>query len=227
MKRKLTRRDFAKLAAGGAVAGLGLSGWLRRAIAMARRPEFQGVHKLSGDVRVNGKTATIGTLVNVGDTVTTGPDGFVVFVAGLDAFLLRENGRLVLGGEGALITRLRVQAGKLLSVFAPGKAPRRFETVTVVVGVRGTGLYIEAEKKRTYVCTCYGTSEISPTADPSAAETVTTRHHEAPRYVYLNGKNRQLIEKAPVVNHTDDELVMLEWLVGRRPPFDPNTGYSK
>jgi len=24
---------------------------------------------------------------------------------------------------------------------------------------------------------------------------------------------------APVINHTDDELIMLEGLVGRRPPF--------
>jgi hypothetical protein len=27
--------------------------------------------------------------------------------------------------------------------------------------------------------------------------------------------------KAPVVNHTDAELAMLESLVGRSPPFDP------
>jgi hypothetical protein len=225
VKRQLTRRDFARLAAGGAVAGLGLAGWLRQAMALGPRPEFQGVHKLRGDVRVNGKTAAIGTLVSAGDTVTTGSDGFVVFVVGLDAFLLRENGRLALGGEGGIVTRLKVQAGKLLSVFAPDKAPRRFETFTVVVGVRGTGLYIEAERDRTYVCTCYGTTELAPTADPRSAETITTRHHEAPRYVYLKNPGAGLIEKAPVINHTDDELSMLEWMVGRRPPFEPNFTY--
>jgi hypothetical protein len=31
-----------------------------------------------------------------------------------------------------------------------------------------------------------------------------------------------MIEKAPVVNHTDAELVLLESLVGRTVPFDPS-----
>jgi hypothetical protein len=222
-RRQFSRREFARLAAGGLVAGVGLAGWLRHAMALAPRPEFQGVHKLRGDVRVNSKSAVIGTPVNAGDTVTTGADSFVVFVAGLDAFLLRENGRLALSGEGNLITRLAVRAGKLLSVFAPDKAPRRFETATVVVGVRGTGLYLEAEPERTYVCTCYGTTNLSPTTSPGTSETITTRHHEAPRYVNLMDTGAGLIEKAKVINHTDDELYMLEWLVGRRPPFE---GYS-
>jgi hypothetical protein len=30
-----------------------------------------------------------------------------------------------------------------------------------------------------------------------------------------------MIEKAPVINHTDAELVLLESLVGRKVPFDP------
>ena len=29
----------------------------------------------------------------------------------------------------------------------------------------------------------------------------------------------QMLMGAPVINHTDDELIMLEGLVGRRPPF--------
>jgi hypothetical protein len=226
VKRILTRRDFVRLAGGASVAGLGLTGWLRHAMALGPRPEFQGIHKLRGDVRVNGKSAVIGTPVNAGDTVTTGADSFAVFVAGLDAFLLRENGRLTLGGEGNLITRLAVRAGKLLSVFAPDKASRRFETTTVVVGVRGTGLYIEAEAERTYVCTCYGTTELAPVTRPAAGETITTRHHEAPRYVYLKDTGAGLIEKAKVINHTDDELYMLEWLVGRRPPFEGYSSYT-
>jgi hypothetical protein len=32
-----------------------------------------------------------------------------------------------------------------------------------------------------------------------------------------------MIEKAPVVNHTDAELVLLESLVGREVPFDPKS----
>jgi hypothetical protein len=33
----------------------------------------------------------------------------------------------------------------------------------------------------------------------------------------------RMIERAPVINHTDAELMMLEGLVGRSVPFDPAT----
>jgi hypothetical protein len=33
-----------------------------------------------------------------------------------------------------------------------------------------------------------------------------------------------LIEQAPVINHTDDELIMLELLVWRQPPFVEENG---
>ena len=43
--------------------------------------------------------------------------------------------------------------------------------------------------------------------------------HEAPRYI--TGGRVPRIEKAPVLNHTDAELDMLEALVGRETPFEP------
>ncbi len=87
-----------------------------------------------------------------------------------------------------------------------------------MIGIRGTAGYIEVERDRTYVCICYGAADLHAADDPAAAETVTTRHHDEPRYIYAGGLPR-LIETAPVVNHTDEELAMLEVLVGRQPPF--------
>jgi hypothetical protein len=49
---------------------------------------------------------------------------------------------------------------------------------------------------------------------------VRTKHHDQPRYIYPKGAPR-MIENAPVINHTDAELVMLEALVGRKVPFTP------
>ena len=51
-------------------------------------------------------------------------------------------------------------------------------------------------------------------------EDVKTRHHESPRYIYksVQGDGR-LIAGAPVINHTDEELILLESLVHRKPPF--------
>ena len=47
---------------------------------------------------------------------------------------------------------------------------------------------------------------------PDVTETVTTQHHDEPRYIYSGKKE---IENAPVINHTDKELIVLEKLLGR------------
>jgi hypothetical protein len=90
-------------------------------------------------------------------------------------------------------------------------------TSTATVGIRGTGLYVESAPTRSYVCTCYGISEIIANANPSSREIVETTHHDEPRFVYATGET--MIANATMQNHTDAELVMLEWLVGRNVPF--------
>ncbi len=217
--RRLNRREFLHLTAGmTGLTALLASHWSR---ASGSRPEFQGVHRLSGKVSINGQPAKVRMPVNAGDTVQTGADGMVIFVVGADAYLLRENSTLKVEGEPSLLQRLTLKTGKLLSVFAPKRAERRFQTTTATVGIRGTGLYIEADPDKTYVCTCYGTTQLAVADKPDIAETITTRHHEAPQYIYpaSSGRQKLIIKANKVINHTDDELIMLEWLVGRRPPF--------
>ena len=191
--------------------------WLRQALAAGSVEK--GVYRVRGDVRINGTPAKEGMDVKPGDVITTGPGSETVFVTGKDAFLIRANSRVVVEGAlGALaLTGLRVVTGALLSVFAPGE-PKTLRTATATIGIRGTAVYLEAEESRTYVCTCYGEAEIVSVADPSARETVRTTRHEQPRYVMGSGAP-QMLMGAPVVNHDDVELNMLESLVGRRTPF--------
>jgi len=187
----------------------------------------KGIHRLRGDVRVNGVPAKEGMDVKAGDVVTTGPGSEVIFVTGKDAFLVRANSRVeAQGTAGALaLAGLRVVTGAVLSVFSPGER-KTLSTPTATIGIRGTAVYLEAEEARTYVCTCYGEAEIVSAMDPAARETVRTQHHEQPRYVMGMGAP-QMIMGAPVVNHTDAELTMLENLVGRWPPFSPWPGESR
>ena len=205
----------------GTVASLGtaaLPGAVRHVLAMGERPAAPGLYRVEGDVRVNGRPAGAGRLIRPGDIVETGPRSQAVFVVGRDAYLLRAGSRLETVGREMLIDTLRVVTGRLLSVLGPGA--RRIQTPTATIGIRGTGIYVEAEPGRTYVCTCYGTADLQSTEKPDERETVTTTHHDQPRYVY--GKSMpsiRMIEGAPVINHTDAELTMLEALVGRRPPF--------
>jgi len=204
--------------------------WLKRALlggaamplllrdALAARKQSSGLVRMNGEVLINGIAARRGALVKPGDSVITGAGGSAVFVVGRDAFLLREGGELLTAGNRALIASLRLVTGKLLSVF--GHGPRRISTATATIGIRGTGIYIEAETERTYVCTCYGVVDIQANNMPEARETVHTTHHDAPRYIYAHGEMPiKMIEPAPVINHSDAELIMLEALVGRQPPF--------
>lgn len=200
--------------------GLGIAPLLvREALASAGRPIVPGFHQLEGEVRLNRQPARPGTAVNPGDVVTTGRDGRAVFVVERDAFLLRANSEVEIAASGAGIRTLRVLSGKLLSVF--GKGEKRFVLPTATLGIRGTAVYVEAEPVRSYICTCYGEAEIQALADPHVRETVRTRHHDAPRFVHAASRGA-LIQPAPVFNHSDAELIMLEALVGRVPPFyDP------
>jgi hypothetical protein len=220
---KATRRTWLKRMAAGSAA---------YALAMTRMRELlaadalaQGVARVRGDARINGVPAKRGMVVKQGDVVTTGPGGMLVTVVGRDAFLLRASTRVEFGGTvvDRGIDALRVITVALLSVFAPGER-KQIRTLTASIGIRGTGVYIEAEAARTYVCTCYGEAELVPVAEPAEAEIVRTFHHDQPRYIYPKGMPR-MIETAPVINHTDAELVMLESLVGRLPPFPPYPRY--
>jgi hypothetical protein len=191
--------------------------WLRNALAAGTVEK--GVYRVRGDVRVNGAPAREGMDVKAGDVITTGPRSDVIFVTGRDAFLVRADSRIeVEGALGALVlTGLRVVTGAILSVFTPGET-KTIRTATATIGIRGTAVYLEVEASRTYVCTCYGEADIASVADPRARETVRTTQHEQPRYVMGMGAP-QMLMGAPVVNHTDVELAMLENLVGRRTPF--------
>jgi hypothetical protein len=198
--------------------------WLRQALAAGAVEK--GVYRVRGDVRVNGTPAKEGMDVKAGDVVTTGAGSEVVFVTGKDAFLIRANSRVeAQGALGALVlSGLRLVTGAVLSVFSPGER-KTLKTATATIGIRGTAVYLEAEESRTYVCTCYGEADIESAMDPSARETVRTSHHEQPRYVMGMGAP-QMLMGAPVVNHSDAELTMLEALVGRRPPFLAQPGYQ-
>lgn len=216
MSEEQNRRAFLRAAiVASVVAPGGISALISRALAQGE--VNAGVHKFRGQVEINGQSAARGAAVKPGDTVTTGAKSYVTFVVGQDAFLLRGNSKLELEGSGFLVNLARIVTGKLLSVYGKG-TPRTLRGTTATIGIRGTGAYIEVSPERNYFCLCYGEAEIVPVADAGASETVKTIHHDAPRFIYAEGRSR-IIERAPVINHKDEELILLESLVGRVPPF--------
>ncbi len=217
----VTRRAWmARMAAGGAMAALEMA---RLRQALAADAVQQGIAQVRGEVRIGDVPARRGMEIKPGEVITTGRGAQLVFVVGRDAFMARSGSRIELSGAATetVVRGLRLVTGALLSVFDSSRE-RRIQTATSTIGIRGTGIYVEAQKMRTYACTCYGEAELVPVDAPQEAETVRTTHHDQPRYIYPKGMPR-MIERAPVINHTDAELILLESLVGRQVPFDPKT----
>ena len=217
-KFDLERRYWLERIAGGA---LGASVALATAPFMVRQALAadalaEGIYRASGEISINNKPAAIGAVVRPGDLITTADNASAVFVVGKNAHLIRGGSRVEFHGADLAAKAMRVLTGKLLSVF--GKGEMKISTATATIGIRGTGAYIEAEADLTYICTCYGIAELQAHDNPDAKEIVKTIHHDAPRYVRA-GKSGAVILPAPVFNHTDQELIMLEALVGRVPPF--------
>lgn len=180
-------------------------------------PPGRSIYDLQGEVKVNGVSATLETKIGPTDTVETGKNGLIIFVVGQDSFVVRGNSKLVLKGERGLLDTVQLFTGKVLSVF--GKSRHQIRTPSAIVGVRGTGVYTESDPQQTYMCTCYGVVDLYASNDPNSKETIEAKHHDKPRYILSSAAVGQRIRPAPFINHTDEELMILEAIVGRTPPF--------
>jgi hypothetical protein len=187
---------------------------MSQALAAGTLGGLQGVNRLQGTATVNGQAAAVGTPVKLGDRVSTGRGSQAVVVIHDDAFLLRGDTTIDFKGRGGVLSDMLIASGKVLSVFS--KKPMQVKAATASIGIRGTGGYIEIEPKRVYFCLCYGEAVID--GPGMASKTVKTTHHESPVYLTEDGGIMRA-EPGPVLNHTDDELILLESLVGREPPF--------
>lgn len=184
-----------------------------------RLPAGQSIYSLQGRVIVDGKPADIKTRINPGSSVQTGENSEVIFVVGSDAFILRSSSQVELGARGMLVQGIRVLTGAILGVFGKREAAHQIVTSTATIGIRGTGIYVDADSDKTYACTCYGHTQISANADLAQVRDIVTTYHDKPVYILASGSKDQLIVPAPVIDHSDKELSLIEALVGRKTPF--------
>lgn len=221
-QRSNRRNWLARAAALGLLGPAGISGLIQDALAKGDVPTARGIHSFTGNVTVNGSPAKVGMLVKPGDRVATGPGANATVIIGKDAYLLRADTSVVFEGakdDAGLLDTVLVTTGKVLSVFGKrgSKERVRVRALNATIGIRGTGCYLEVEGKRVYLCLCYGEAAITgPGMDVPTV--ITTTHHESPLWLDESGTSMKM-EKAGLISHTDDELIMLEKLQGREPPF--------
>jgi hypothetical protein len=217
------RRLLVKLLAAGTFPTLPLARALADVLGETpgKLPPDRSIYRLSGQVSVNGEPATIKTRIGPTDTIETGKSSEIVFVNADTAYILRASSRLNLArqSEGNVFTNaLRLLTGKVLAVFPPAR-PQRIYTTTATIGIRGTGVYVESDPEQTYFCTCYGVTDIEAKNDKQSTKTVKSLHHDEPVYILAKAAQGESIRPAPFINHTDQELMLIETLVGREPPF--------
>jgi hypothetical protein len=216
------RECLARLLACGALGlipySLANAGWLSG--SSKKLADDRSIDSIKGEAFVNGKPANLGTRIAAGDRVQTGDDSQIIFAVGGDSFLMRSQGDMEITGSNFFIGGLRIISGALLSVFAPRKPEDQLNlsAATATIGIRGTGVYVEVDPDLTYVCTCYGKVSLASTANPEDSELIKTRNHDSPRYISKEPVKGTRIRKAPVINHDNDELELLEAIVGRKLP---------
>lgn len=176
------------------------------------------IHDLQGTVTINKKPLTRASDIKNGDEITVLTGGKLVFSLGEDAFLVRGGSTLqvYVAENSAFVSALRLVNGAVLGVFGKRKSTTQIYTVTATIGIRGTAVYAAVTPDKLYTCTCYGHTDLIVGLD--SADVIAT-HHNA--HVVTNGINGNAQMKAfEVIDHNDDELRMLEALVGRKPIFD-------
>ncbi len=181
----------------------------------------ESIFALDGDVRVNGIKATKDTQIDAGALIETGKKSNVVFAVGSDSFIVRSNSTMQLEGSNFFLDAMRLVSGKVLTVFGERSNNNTLvmSTPIATIGIRGTGVYMESDPEVSYLCTCYGKTQISSNEDPNDTLLLETTHHDEPKYITKHSRQGSRIIPAPFKNHTDLELKMLETLVGREVPF--------
>lgn len=202
------QRRHALQAAAAWVAG---GGWLS-----AQAQQRSNIVELEGDATLNGTRLHPAHSVQTGDVVETGPQSRLVFVVGNAAFHVRQNSRLVVerGNSLNVASVLRLLTGAVVSVWGRGY-PRRITTPTLTAGIRGTGVYTEIfanQGNRSYLCNCYGTVDLSTSADRRTSE---TEYHQA-FWADRRDESEVVLTPAKAINHTDEELEFLARLVNQR-----------
>ena len=195
----------------------------------SRLPQGRSVYRISGEVQVDGKRATLDTPISGGAVVETARNSEIVYVVGESAYIAREATKVIVETSqpsSPIVTGLKLLQGKLLSVF-PSRRPVQMSTQVASIGIRGTGVYMESDPGQTYFCTCYGVTDVASLKDPQSKDTIAATHHDKPVYVLADQPAGRAIRPAPFVNHTDQELMLIETLVGRQPPFVfPKSDYT-
>jgi hypothetical protein len=180
------------------------------------------IHQLRGEVFINNRSASLSSRIAAGSKIVVSHGGELAFSIGNDAFLLKGGTAVELVG-GSPLSGLRLLTGSMLASLESRSKPFRLVSSMAIVAVRGGAVYLSAEPHRLYTCSCYGETDLRIGRHRQQISASSHTAHEIVKNP--SGKTGDkmaglALNDMDVIDHTDDELRMLESLVGRVPAFD-------
>ncbi len=161
--------------------------------------------QIDGEIKLDGAAATVDMEIPMSATITTGPNGHGYFTFGPGSVIeIRKSSTLKIGSSNTHKDSLKLLAGALWSVLAPG-ASYEVHTHNAVAGVRGTVFYTEARNEKTsYICACDGKVDIEAANPKNFKKTIPSKMQHKAFLVNNKGKG-QAVKPFKRVNHTDQE----------------------
>jgi len=175
-----------------------------------------GVYRVTGGVSLDGEPISSGCLLSENSIIDTAADGEVILVIKHDVFLIRPNSHIEFSGGHGTVRSIDVWSGGLYGVAdkQKGRHKLKINLPNAALELYKAGFYIEADNYRDYVCTCHGMIRIFA-KNSLDKDVVISQVHDEPRYVYSERPSQSLIQKAPIVNHSDSELGLLLSIQGK------------
>ena len=170
------------------------------------------IYDFKGPVLINGKLASKSSPITFGDEIITGSRGRISLRLDGNVYRVGNRSHLKLPETTKNFT-LNFFFGSVLAVFR-SDTPKTIQTLTSVLGVRGTGLYLNVDSEQTFLCTCYGDIEFK---DKENEGNVRHIHGEYHNIVALNHQTRTFSTQA-MKGHKTSDLFELEALANRTPP---------
>lgn len=172
-----------------------------------------GIHKLQGEVFIDNRQASADSRIQAGSRVVVAHDGALAFSIGQDAFLLKGGTAVELVG-GTTLSSLRLLTGSVLASLETRSKPFRLVSSMAIVAVRGGAVYLSAEPHRLYTWIRYGESELRFGRQRQLVSASDSAYEIVRDPAGMSMQSMQVLEQM------DDELRVLESLVGRTPAFD-------
>ena len=183
-------------------------------------PIFAQVTTVRGKARIVTPTSwtrvAVGDRVGAGQSLTVTPGAEVTLMAlGRSAFWVKGPAEISFEKFGDQ-TSILVKKGSLLSTLRPlalnKKHSFQVRTHSVVLGARGTSMYVEARPGQAdFICVCEGSVALIPPAGGKDI-LIQAKHHDAPKIVGpgTGPLNNRLFKAAMGHGHSDEEIEFLK-----------------